>query len=151
MNTYTLSFEVVDWELKYFVRFTDSAGEVQKVEICEEIYIVLDHFRKKEDNLARQDRNHIEQSDLMDEALYERAIHKPKSVEEVVLERLLWEELRQAIAELSETQARRLLLYHSGFTYQEIADIEGCTRFPIMRSVAQAEEKIRRKIKFLEK
>ena len=58
------------------------------------------------------------------------------------------EHLRQVITELPEIQRRRFFLYHDfGLTYEQIADMEGCTRRAVKFSVDLAEEKIREKLK----
>ena len=67
-----------------------------------------------------------------------------------MLDNLRDKRLVEAIAELPEMLKRRFLLYREfGLTYDQIAEIEGCKRQPVMRSVARAEEKIREKLKIL--
>jgi RNA polymerase sigma-70 factor (ECF subfamily) len=69
-------------------------------------------------------------------------------VEETVFDSLQNEALHLAVESLVEPQRRRFILYHEfGFTYEQIAKIEGCTKMPVKRSVIRAEEKIREKIK----
>lgn len=58
---------------------------------------------------------------------------------------LLYEELHKGIAQLTETQQRRLALYYfHGFTYEQIAAMEGCRYFSVRESVVSAIEKLRR-------
>ena len=57
--------------------------------------------------------------------------------------------LKEAIETLPEPQQRRLLLYYIiGFTYEEIAEIEGCSHPAVIKSVNAAIKKLK---KFLEK
>lgn len=52
----------------------------------------------------------------------------PLSVEEAVYRRMQYERLYQAIDRLPKTQRRRLILYYFyDFTYEKIAEIEGCS------------------------
>jgi len=147
---YNLRTEEVDGTKKFFVCFQDVHGAIQEIEVLHEIYEALKDSLTKEQSLARKDRRWPARSDLTEYEIYEQAIHKPKSVEETVLENLFAESLSKAIAELPETQARRFRLYYGcGLTYEQIADAEGCTRFPVMRSVVRAEDKIREKLKNL--
>jgi len=109
-------------------------------------------FIRVERNLRRWDERHTEQSDLTDETLYGRALHQPKDVDEAVLDILRNEQLRQAVQSLSEIQRRRFVLYHEfGFTYEQIAQMEGCTKSPVKRSIDRAEKEIREKMKFSQK
>ena len=72
-----------------------------------------------------------------------RAVHKTKTVENIILTVFENEMLSKAICELTETQRKRLLLYYyDRLTYEQIAKIEGCTKMPILRSIKKAEEKI---------
>ena len=49
------------------------------------------------------------------------------------------------IGKLPEVQRRRLILYYfSGYTYQQIAEMEGCKHPAIMKSVAAAEKKLKK-------
>ena len=46
------------------------------------------------------------------------------------------DKLHQAIAKLPEKQRRRLVLYYFGeFTYEQIAEMEGCTKRAVKFSV----------------
>jgi RNA polymerase sigma-70 factor (ECF subfamily) len=106
---------------------------------------------KQERNLRRSDERHIEQSDLSDETLHNRALHPPESVEETVFDSLRNEHLRQSIAELPEIQRRRFVLHHEfGFTYVQIAEMESCKKQSVCDSVMLAEKRIREKLKNLE-
>ena len=52
--------------------------------------------------------------------------------------------LHQAIAQLPEKQRRRLVLYYFGeFTYEQIAEMEGCTISPVKRSIEKAIENLK--------
>jgi RNA polymerase sigma-70 factor (ECF subfamily) len=75
-------------------------------------------------------------------------LQKPKSVEDAAFDSLRNEKLRQAIQELPEIQRRRFVLYHEfGLTYEQIAEMEGCSKVSVFRSVDRAEDKIREMLK----
>ena len=144
-NGYTLWTEEVEGVVRYIVRFKDGQNAPQEVEIPHSIFAVLDRCSKKEEALARQDRRWLERAELADVELYDRAVHKPKSVEEEVLENLFAESIAEAIATLSETQARRFRLYYGcGLTLQQIAKAEGCAFQVVARSVKSAENNIKK-------
>lgn len=57
-------------------------------------------------------------------------------VEEIVAQQAEADELYKAIAQLPEKQRRRLVLYYFGeLTYEQIAEMEGCTKRAVKFSV----------------
>lgn len=106
------------------------------------------HFIKRERNLRRSDERHLEQSELTEETLCRRAVHKPKPVDDAVNDNIRMERLNRAIMELPEIQKRRFMLHFDlGLTYEQIGAMEGCTKMPIKRSIDRAIEKIRLALK----
>ena len=79
---------------------------------------------------------HYEQTEQTEASLNKRAIKPQESVEEIVSQRMEVDKLHQAIARLPEKQRRRLVLYYFGeFTYEQIAEMEGCTKRAVKFSV----------------
>lgn len=147
-NPYTLRTEIVEGITHYYVSFMDGQAIPRETKVSRPVYLEFCRFVKRERNLRRSDERHIEQSDLTDETLYNRALQPPKSVEDAAIDDIRDEQLRQVIAELPETQRRRFILYHEfGLTYEQIAEMEGCTKRAIKFSVDLAEEKIKEKLK----
>ena len=151
-SPYILRTEVIDGISHYFISFKDGQAILRETEVSRPVCLEFCRFVKRERNLRRSDERHIEQSDLTDETLYNRAANPPKAVDETVFDSMRNEQLRQAIAELPDTQRRRFVLHHEfGLTYEQIANMEGCKRQPVTRSVERAEEKIREAIKNFKK
>lgn len=147
-NPYTLRKEESEGIIRYFISFEDGQAISRETEVSHPVYLEFCRFVKQERNLRRSDERHTEQSELTDETLYSRAVSLPKAVDEIAFDNLRSERLRQAIAELPEIQRRRFVLYHEfGLTYEQIAEMEGCKRQPVTRSIERAEEKIREAIK----
>ena len=150
-NPYTLRTEIVEGITHYYVSFWDGQAIPRETEVSRPVYLEFCRFVKQERNLRRSDERHIEQSDLTDETLYNRALRPPERVEETVFDSLRNERLRQSIAELPEIQRRRFVLHHEfGFTYEQIAEMEGCKKQSACDSVMLAEKRIREKLKNLE-
>jgi RNA polymerase sigma-70 factor (ECF subfamily) len=150
VNPYTLRTEVFEGMTRYFISFTDGQAILRETEVSRPVYLEFLRFVKTERNLRRWDERHTEQSDLTDESLYDRALHKPKSVEDAAFDSLRSEKLRLVIQDLPEIQRRRFVLYHEfGLTYEQIAKMEGRRKSTVCESVLRAEEKIREKIKNL--
>lgn len=120
----------------FFVRFTDGAGEHRCLEITEELYQALNEFELRDLSFLNEVDNHYEQSELTEASLHERAVSNQKSVEETVLQHLQSERLHSAIAQLPELQRRRLVLYYFGnYTYEQIGEMEGCTKRAVKFSI----------------
>ena len=144
-NEYTSRIERIGGLRHYVLCFKDGQGLLHEVEVPRAVYLEFLRFAREEHNQSRWNRRYIEQSDLTDQSLYDRARHKPKSVDDTVLDRLRDEQLAEAIAKLPETQKRRFTLYHEfELTYTQIAEAEGCSKVAVKYSVDRAEEKIRR-------
>lgn len=88
---------------------------------------------------------HYERTEQTEASLNKRAVKPQESVEEIVSQRIEVDRLHQAIAQLPEKQRRRLVLYYFGeFTYEQIADMEGCKHPAVMKSISSALKKLKK-------
>ena len=143
-NPYTIRIEETNGQKRYFVAFIDGQGIFRESEVSYEVYTQFCRFVKCERNLRRSDERHLEQSELTEETLCRRAVHKPKPVDDAVNDNIRMERLNRAIMELPEIQKRRLILYYfQGLTYEQIAGMEGCTFQAVAKSVAAAEKRLK--------
>lgn len=141
LNPYTLS--IVD--NIYYIEFIDGQGCFHKQEISMELYAAFNSFELNDISQMNVISRHLEQSDLTDETLNQRAANLTESVEDHVYRRIMYDQLHKAIAQLPVTQRRRLLLYYfGGYTYAQIAEMEGCKHPAVMKSVAAAENNIKK-------
>lgn len=139
-NPYTISIE----NKKYYVSFKDINGKIQKSEVDKAVFEAFDSFELDDISIMNEAERHYEYSELTEETLNRRAVHKSKTVEDIILGVFENEMLLKAICELTEVQRKRLLLYYNeNLTYEQIAVIEGCTKMPVLRSIKKAEEKIK--------
>ena len=112
---------------RYYLAFVDSTGTEQCMEIDKALFDVFDRFELDDISFMNEMDRHYEQSEQTEQSLNRRAAQPQESVEEAVFQRAEVETLRQAIAKLPEKQRRRLVLYYFGdFTYEQIAEMEGC-------------------------
>lgn len=146
-NPYTLGY--CDSQNSYTVSFQDTMGATREIVINQAIYGAMNQFELDDlSELNHYDRN-IEHSELTEMTLYNRAALPPKPLEEIAERNLLNEVLWKAITALPMVQRRRLILYYfEGFTYEQIAQIEGCSTRAIKYSVDSAKRNIK---KFFEK
>lgn len=144
-NPYTFHTEFVEGITHYFVSFVDGEGFQRETEVSRPVYLEFLRFVKTERNLRRWDERHTEQSELTDETLYDRAINVPESVEDTAFDSLQNEQLRLVIQGLPNIQRRRFVLYHEfGLTYEQVAEIEGCTFQAVAKAIKAAEAKIKK-------
>ena len=88
---------------------------------------------------------HYERTEQTEASLNKRAVKPQESVEEIVSQRIEVDRLHQAIAQLPEKQRRRLVLYYFGeFTYEQIAEMEGCKFQVIAKSIKAAEKNLKK-------
>ena len=133
---------------RYYLAFVDSTGIEQCLEIDKVLFDVFDRFELDDISFMNEVDNHYEHSEQTEISLNRRAAYPRESVEETVSRRVEAEALHKAIALLPEIQRHRLVLYYFGdFTYQQIAEMEGCTISPVKRSIDAAIEKLKNILK----
>ena len=144
-NPYTLRYEVVGGLTRYFVSFVDGAGVERETEVSRPVFAEFRRYIKIERNLRRWDERHLEQSELTEVALYNRALFPDKTVEETVFDNLQVKQFRAVLQKLSKTQRRRFVLhYEFGLTFEQIAKMEGCKSQAVHKCVSRVEEKIKK-------
>lgn len=142
-NPYTLGFD--EEKQIYTVEFVDNKRVLHKVEISEKVYQAFDKFELEDISQIHKFRSHIEHSEIYEDTLNKRIMDKPITLEEEVEDRLLMEELKKAINQLSDVQKRRIKLYYfEDMTIEEIADLEGATHQAISKSIRKAVEEIKK-------
>ena len=72
----------------------------------------MDKFELEDISQMHKFERHIEHSELYEGTLNERAVDKPISLEDIVENTIVNEEIRKAIDSLSEIQKRRIKLYY---------------------------------------
>lgn len=138
-NPYTLSIA----SGRFYLSFRDGMGVLHEMEIDGDLYGLLNAFELEDLSYLNEWDRHIEQSELSEETLEQRMWKTPCSVEETVYRAIQYEQLHQAIDHLPKTQRRRLLLYYFyDFTYEKIAEIEGCSVHSVFVAIERAKEKI---------
>ena len=109
------------------------------------MFALFDSFELDDLSYLNEVDRHYEQSELTEASLYDRAVHRPVTVEESALQSMEYAQLHRAISELPEIQRRRLILYYfQGMTYEQIAGMEGCTKRAVKFSVDIAVEKLKK-------
>lgn len=126
---------------KYFARFTDGEGIDHCQEISKELFDLMNEFELDDlSHLNEVDRHYGMESitDTID----------PNTPEDSFMEELGKEYTQACLSELPEIQQRRIRLYFfERHTYQQIADMEGCTKRAVKFTIDRAVEVLRKKLK----
>ncbi len=122
-NPYTLNY--IEEKNIYMVSFKDVRGKLQKIEVSEEIYKTFDRFELDDLSEMNEYDNHIEHSEIYENSLESRVKDKPIGLEDEIIKRSEFAELKKAIDMLPEIQRRRIKKYYfDDKTQQQIADEE---------------------------
>lgn len=141
LNPYILSIE----NEEYYVSFSDGQGIHHTEKISKELYELFDRFELEDISHLNVVSRYHEQSELTEGTLNNRTLNKPPSMEEAVYQKSMYEQLHKAISMLPAPQRRRVILhYFEGYTYEQIAMIEGCTHQAVNKSVLAAEKKLKK-------
>lgn len=137
-------YSIYESEGMYFVSFKDGQGKQFKFEIGKGLFDAFNEFELEDLSYLNVWDRHIEQSDVWELTLHERAAAVQESVEDIVLRNLQNEKVHNAIEKLPEVQKRRIKMYFlDGMTYEEIAVKENCKHPAVLKSVKAALEKLR--------
>ena len=132
LNPYTLSVE----NNTYYISFTDGQGIFHRQEISMELYAAFNSFELADISQINEASRHLAEADAGEEPLVHRLADSSEPVEDHVYRRIMYQELHKAIAQLPEIQRRRILLYYfGGYTYEQIAQMENCTKRAVKFSV----------------
>ena len=120
-------------------------GQMVSVEVTVEVYEFLDRADHKEENLAHEQRRYWDGREF-DEyiILTEGRVHYEQSPEQYVCHKETMLEILKALAQCTESQRHRFLLYAlEGLSYAEIGRLCGCSKVAVHYSI----EAVRKKCK----
>lgn len=141
-NPYELTVE----NEEYYVAFSDEQGVHHKERINQELYDLFDRFELEDISQLNVISRYQEHLELTEGALNQRALIQPESIEDGVYRKIIYDQLHTAIGKLPDIQRRRVLLYYfGGFTYERIAEMEGCTKMAVKFSIDIAIKKLRKR------
>ena len=148
-NPYSLNFK----ENNYVVSFKTVKNEYKEVKVSEEVFKAFDKFELEDISQLHKIDKHIDMrvidnTEYMDIILFNNAVNDEISIEEQIENKILQEELKKAILELSEVQKRRVIKYYfENKTLQKIAKEEGCSIASVKESLDSSINKLRKKLK----
>lgn len=139
-NPYTIYQKSKD----YIVEFKDIRGVLQTVIITEDVFNLFNSFELKEISHMNEFDRHIEHFNLTEQALNRRCLHKTELIDEQVILKGSFEELKNAINLLPENQKRRIKKYYfDDKNVYQIANEEKATHQAISKSLKEALKKLK--------
>ena len=145
-NPYTINKDSIT--NKYYIKFKDSTNKEQLVEVDATIYKVFDDSELNDISEINEYGNHIEHSEIYEYKIELISSKKSKSIEDLIEEKLLHEELKEAIEQLPEIQKRRIKKYYfDEKTEQDIADEENSTQQAVHIILERAKENLKKLLK----
>lgn len=136
-----------------FISFKDGNDQLQIVEVNQNIYDVFDESELMDISQMHKDEKHldfriIDNTDKMDNFLYQNSYRDVKSVDDCVLENINNDNLKEAIKFLTETQKRRIKLhFFEDKSFSDIARIENCDESSVRESIYAGIKKIKKNLK----
>ena len=140
LNPYTLSVE----SNTYYISFTDGQGAFHKQEINQDLYSAFDRFELDDISQINEASRHLSEMGMSEESLCHLIADPSEPMEDRVYRRIMYQKLHKAIDQLPEIQRKRVLLYYfEGHTYEQIAQMEGCSKRAVKFSVDIALKKLK--------
>lgn len=140
-NPYTLLID----DNKYYILFKDVRGVLNKIEVNEDIFNAFNRFELDDISELHKIDKHIDLNEYNEDKLYKNDI---ESVEDYIIRKSTYEELHNAINELTETQKRRIKYYFfEELNFSEIARIEECDESSIRESIYSGINKLKKYLK----
>jgi RNA polymerase sigma factor (sigma-70 family) len=145
-NDYTIGYD--EQEKSYFLTFPNESGIIQQIYIEQAMYEAFNEFELDDLSQINEQQRHMAAAELTEEYLHKNLSQFPNVVEEEVERKIMNDFLLKAIESLIPTQRRRLILYYfEDVTYEQIAQIEGCSARAIKYSVDCAKNNLKKSLK----
>lgn len=128
----------------FHVTIFDAAGTPLVVEVSYEVFQVFAEYDREMERQRKADSRHRD-CRSWDTCLIFEVSTEP--LEQTYERMRTLKEIRDVLEEFSPKQRRRFLLHFAyGYTYMEIAEMEGSNKSTVMRSARAALKKIRKKL-----
>lgn len=129
------------------VEIKDSNGKKTFVEVSEEVYAVLQEENKQQERQRNEKRRHFDTRELSDYIIHQKRV--AENLEDYCVNREQLKEIQRIVSTCTKTQQRRFYLNRiCGYSYTEIARIEGCNLISVRESVLTVLKKLKKWKKF---
>ena len=128
----------------FYVTILDAMGTPVVVEVSHEVFQVFAEYEREMERQRKADSRHRDCRSWDTCLLFEVST---EPLEETYERMRTLKEIRDTLNEFSLKQRRRFLLHFAyGYTYLEIANMEGSNKSTVMRSARAALKKIQKKL-----
>ena len=128
----------------FHVTIFDAAGTPLVVEVSYEVFQVFAEYDREMERQRKADSRHRDCRSWDTCLLFEVST---EPLEQTYERMRTLKEIRDVLEEFSPKQRRRFLLHFAyGYTYMEIAEMEGSNKSTVMRSARAALKKIQKKV-----
>ena len=129
---------------RYYITVPNSAGEEVEVEVEENVYEAIEDLQREAWRMDFSDYCHLSRMDMMFERELPASLVE-KSAEEALYETLHSEDIKNKLQQLGTKQLRRFLLHDLlGYSIEQIALLEGCSKRAIDYSLQCARKNLRK-------
>ena len=127
--------------MRYFVTIEDENGKKIEVEVTEKIFEVFEDDRKLKERQRNERRFHYDKRGIEDYIIANEQSRFLKSAEDIYIDR---EAIKKASDSCTPIQRRRFCLNKIyGYTYAEIAELEGCSVNEVFKSISAVTKKLK--------
>ena len=136
-NQYTL-FQIGN---HYYVSFKDGEGKKVETEVSKEIFDQMEEWVKEDYRIEWNDRCHLEQSELSEEAIARRAAIPSEPMDELIERENQTKLIEAEFLALNDVQESRVLMLLDNLSFVEIANAEGCQYQSIQKAMKRIQKK----------
>ena len=132
--------------MRYYVKIKDEYEREIEIEVSSEIFDVFEYERKQAEKYRNEIRRHYDKRQLEDYIIANEFNNYSEQIpEDIYLKR---EKVKEALSLCTPTQRRRFCLNKIyGYSCEETAKLEGCTKNAVVKSIAAAMKKMQQKYK----
>ena len=139
-NPYTL--KTID--NNYYILFRDGQNIPRMIEVNKDTFNIFNQFELEDLKELNEFDRHIEHKELSEESIYNRGANSVESIDDYIIRKTSYEELMNAINQLSNTQRRRVKMYYfDELNEYEIAKLEKTSQPAIHKSLTQAKDNLK--------
>jgi DNA-binding CsgD family transcriptional regulator len=135
-------FRKMNGALEMKVKYRNSDTTIIELDVAEDVAVTLETCYREEDNLARKWRYHHYSLDAVEYEGMEYAA--PDTPESIMLEMESNERCNHALAQLTDVQRRRFIMFMAGLSTHDIARREGANQKSVHESIEAARKKLKK-------
>ena len=136
----------------YYIKFTDARDVEVCVELSRELFSYFDKCELADLSLLNEQDRHTDNTELTPYLMNILTNQSPDPLLEHAAKNDENRRLHMAIMMLPDKQRRRLLMhYWGGMSYEEMGEVEGCSKTAISYSIEIAKRKLKKLLEFFQK